>query len=147
MQGQDFLIIAANAILFIHFLYVTGVVAGQILIVIGGLGKFRFVRRPLWRFVHLGMILLVAALDVLDRPCPLTVWENQLRDQAGQLADWEQTFVERLLRQIVFLPLPEAFYDHVYVGFAFLVIVCLILVPPRRGVTKTRKARKEPHSR
>lgn len=137
MDSQAFLLIAANLILILHFIYVMTVVLGQLVIVVGGILRWAFVKKIVPRVIHLCMILFVAFLDIINRPCPLTTWENQLRNKAGQIADWELTFVERLLRSVVFMQLPEAFFDYIYIGFALLVIATFIIIPPR--IPKKRK--------
>ena len=130
MNSQAFLLIAANLLLLLHFIYVMIVVVGQLVIVIGGIFRWTIVKKIVPRVIHLVMILIVAFLDIVNLPCPLTIWENQLRHKAGQITDWELTFVERLLRNIVFMRLPESFFEYIYIGFAILVLLTFIIIPP-----------------
>ena len=142
MVSDDLLLFGANSILFLHFLYVSAVVLGQILILVGALFGWQFIRRPVIRIIHLLMIVFVALLDLLNRPCPLTVWENQLRERAGETAAWEMTFVQRLLHSIVFMNFPANIYDYVYIGFAVLVILTFLLIPPK-GRQKLKQQRNQ----
>ena len=78
-----------------------------------------------------------AAFGVL---CPLTILENWLRDQAGQVGyfgvkDEELSFVGRLARDILFVD-PEVLtveeLSKWYYGFLVIVVVCLVFVRPSR---------------
>ncbi len=83
MNSQAFLLIAANLILILYSIYVTTVVVGQLVIMIGGIFRRGIVKNITLRLIHLVMILIVAFLDIINRPCPLTTWENQLRHKVG----------------------------------------------------------------
>lgn len=131
MDVDNQLVLAANLLLALHFIYVSFVVLGETAIIVGWIFRWHWIRSFIFRMVHLAAILIVAALDILDVPCPLTIWEYHLRERAGQLADWEMTFIERLLRSVVFCSCPAIFFNLIYIGFAALVILTLILVPPR----------------
>ena len=122
---------AANMLLFTHFLYVSFVVLGQAAVLLGWILRWRWVRNPIFRLTHVAAICVVAVLDLLNEPCPLTIWEYQLRERAGQTAEWEMTFVERLMRSIVFCDCPEWFFAVIYIGLAGLVLLTLVLFPPR----------------
>ncbi len=144
MFSDDLLLFGANSILFLHFLYVSAVVLGQTLILIGALFGWQFIRRPVCRMIHLLMIVFVALLDLLNLPCPLTVWENQLRELAGKTAAWEMTFVQRILHSIVFITFPANIIDYIYIGFAALVILTFLLIPPQfRSKQKRQKHREK----
>jgi hypothetical protein len=121
---------AADLIVFIHLLYVLFAVGGELLIVIGAIARRRWVRNRLFRFLHLGAVLLVAAESLLDITCPLTEWEYRLRIIAGQRAEGDITFIGRLIRSIIFYDFPPLFFTVLYVGFGLLVLSTFILIPP-----------------
>lgn len=71
--------VTADHVLIAHFLYVLFVVGSLPVIWIGAWLKFRFVANPWFRYLHLAAILFVVTESLLDVACPLTVWENNLR--------------------------------------------------------------------
>ena len=47
--------------------------------------RWKWVRNPWFRAIHLIAIGIVVAESLAGIPCPLTVWERQLRKMAGQI--------------------------------------------------------------
>src|SRR4051812_46116234 len=86
----------ADAITAIHAAYVGFIVLGEVAILVGAAFGCRWARNPWFRSLHLLAIALVAAEAFLTLPCPLTIWEHDLRELAGQQPG-TQTFVERLV--------------------------------------------------
>ena len=116
----------------IHLLYVLFVVGGEALILIGGFARWSWIRSLAFRITHLLAIAFVAVNDLLGNLCPLTIWEYRLREAAGQQAEWDITFVGRLFRAVIYHDLPVWAYSLLYVGFSLLVVLTLIIFPPRR---------------
>lgn len=131
-MAANYYIIAANILLFTHLLYVLFVVAGEVCIIIGRFFHWQWIRRIPFRVIHLAAVGIVAIQDLLGLPCPLTVWEYRLRELGGQLADWEMTFVEKLLRNLVFPGFPAWFFEIIYVFMGIIVILTFVLIPPRK---------------
>ncbi len=128
--------ILADLIVGFHFLYVMFVVVGLMLIVLGGILGWSWVRNITFRIVHLVSIGIVAAQALADVMCPLTIWEYQLREKAGQTANWDISFVGRLFRLIIFFDFPSWFFTMIHVGFFSIVLISLVFIPPRRRVRK-----------
>jgi hypothetical protein len=63
--------------------------------------------------------------------CPLTEWEYRLRVAAGQQGELGISFVGRLFRLLVFYDLPTWFFTILHVSVALVVVMTLMLVPPR----------------
>jgi hypothetical protein len=128
----------ADAIVTIHFAYVAFVVVGQLLILLGICCRWRWVRNPWFRCLHLAAILIVAGESLLQITCPLSDWEDALRTAAGETVD-QGTFLGRWLHYLFRYDLPQ---DHwifrtSYISFALLVLVTFLLAPPawrRRAV-------------
>ena len=123
----------ADVIVALHFAYVCFVVLGEVAILAGWLFRWEWVRNPWLRLVHLLAIAVVAAEAILHLPCPVTVWEHNLRELAGQKASTE-TFVGRLVHFLMLdgdNPWPPWVYDALHIGFGVLVLATLFLVPPR----------------
>ena len=75
-----------------------------------------------------GIVAVEGACGVL---CPLTVWEAELRQRAGQYPG-EESFVGRILRSVLFVDVPQWALNASYVVFGVIVLGTLFLVPPRR---------------
>jgi|SRR5580658_91085 hypothetical protein len=115
----------ANAIVVVHLLIVLFVLAGVPLVYVGVALHWAWVRRRLWRLLHLGAILFIAAESLLGIACPLTVWEYDLRGRQST-----QGFIERWVDGILFYDAPPWVFTVSYVAFAGLVLATWILVPP-----------------
>ena len=121
----------ADALVTVHMLYVSFTVGGAVLILLGALFRWSWIRNRTFRIVHLLSILIVAAEAVLGAICPLTEWEYNLRKLAGQRVELKLSFVARLLRTIIFYDFPLWVFTITYLAFAGLIILTLIFIPPR----------------
>jgi hypothetical protein len=122
----------ADIIVTIHFCYVGFTLGGEILILLGGLFRWSWVRNLTFRIVHLASVALVAVEALAGAQCPLTTWEYQLRIAAGQQLEGRIPFIARLLHSVIFYDFPAWVFLASYVGFAILVGLTFILVTPRR---------------
>jgi hypothetical protein len=123
----------ADAVLVMHLGYVLFAVGGEILILAGGLLRWRWTRNLPLRLAHLAAVVLVAAEALLGVVCPLTEWEFRLRELAGQRVERQLSFVARLVRSVIFYDFPAWVFTVAYVGFALLVAGTFLLFPPRRA--------------
>ncbi|MEX2444804.1 MAG: DUF2784 domain-containing protein [Alkalispirochaeta sp.] len=121
----------ADIVLIIHGAYIAFVLGGWIAIVWGGLRRRGWVRNPWFRYAHLTAIGIVVALSLLRLPCPLTVWERNLRIAAGQSAS-DLAFIPRILQRMIFFEAPPHVFTVAYAVFGAVVLVSLIVIPPRR---------------
>ncbi len=122
----------ADAVVTVHFCYVAFTIGGEILILLGGLLRWAWVRNLSFRIVHLASVVLVAVEAIGGAQCPLTTWEYSLRILAGQQVDAQMGFIARLVRSIIFYNFPAWVFLAAYVGFALLVGATLFIVAPRR---------------
>ena len=97
----------------------------------GAVRGWRWVRNPVFRLLHVLAIVVVAVDAVAGVLCPLTEWENALRQRAGQAVEQDISFVGRLVRGLIFYDVPPWIFTIIYVLFGGLVIATLVLVPPR----------------
>lgn len=132
MNTQSLYAFFANVMVTLHFIYVMFVLTGELAIIAGWIFKQKWIRNIPFRVTHLVAIMIVAAQALLKVPCPLTVWENQLREKAGQTAEWDISFIGRLLRAVIYYDFPDWVFMLIYVGFAALVLLTVILIPPRK---------------
>ena len=122
---------AANAVLVLHVAYVSFVVFGLLLTVLGGLLRWRWVRNFWFRLVHLTAIVIVVVEAWLAITCPLTTFENVLRQQAG-MAAYEGDFIAIWLHELIFYDFPPWVFTTGYTAFGIAVVLTCFLVPPRR---------------
>jgi hypothetical protein len=128
----------ADVLGLIHLGYVSFVVIGQLLILIGIFRGWHWIRNMRFRVIHLIMILVVALESLGALMCPLTTWENQLRVRAGQTAVGD-SYVANLLNNILFfndLSYRHWIFQSGYVCFAAFVAMTFVIAPtcrPNRG--------------
>jgi hypothetical protein len=126
-----FYAVAADLIVAAHFAYVAFVIVGLLLTLIGIARRWEWVRNPWFRGVHLATILIVVAEAWLGIVCPLTSWEKQLRQLAGQ-ASYRGDFVGRWLHEILFFDVPPWAFTLIYTAFGLAVLATFVFAPPRR---------------
>jgi hypothetical protein len=127
-MGYRFL---ADVIVAIHVGYVAYVVVGQLLIWLGIVFGWRWIRNPWFRWTHLVMMLIVGVEAAFDIECPLTRWERMFRELAGQQVSGE-SFIGRLLHDLIFVDWPAWVINCLHIVFALVVLGTFVLVPPRR---------------
>jgi hypothetical protein len=132
---------AADAIVLFHLCYVLFAVGGELMILLGGLVRWNWVRNRVFRILHLSAVVLVAVEAIIGVLCPLTEWEYRLRLLAGQFVEEEISFMARLIRRIIFYDFPAWIFTVTYVLFALLVAATFFLVPPRRKRRSGKRAR------
>jgi hypothetical protein len=127
----------ADAVLYLHAAFVSFVVGGQILILLGWRLDWRFTRNPGFRWTHLAAIVYVAGGSALGLVCPLTAWENHLRGLAAQ-AGYRRGFIADRVSGAIFYHAPDWVFPAAYGLFAALVAYCFFRYPPRGRVPKAR---------
>jgi hypothetical protein len=121
----------ADLILIVHFAFVLFVVGGLPAIWIGAACGWRWVRNFKFRAAHLAAITFVALETLLGMACPLTVWEDALRETLT-----ETGFVARWLHRLLYYSFPDWVFTCVYVLFALVVAATWWRVPPQRSRIK-----------
>jgi len=128
---QRFYLGLADLVLVVHASFVAFVVVGLVLIWIGQVRRWAFVRNFWFRVAHLAAIGVVAAESLSGFVCPLTTWEDQLRLLAGGEQRYAGSFIQHWLHQVIFFDLSESAFTIAYVTFFLAVALSLWLVPPR----------------
>jgi hypothetical protein len=123
-------VLLADAVLVVHFLFVLFVVGGLLLTWIGAWRGWRWIRSLSFRIAHLAAIVFVACEALLGIACPLTEWEDALRNTNTIAGD--KSFVARWVHQLMFFAAPEWVFTVLYVVFALVVAATLWFIPPRR---------------
>ncbi len=121
--------ILADCVMVVHFAYVAFVVVGLVLILLGVLLSWRWVRGFTFRLLHLVAIGVVVAESLLGVVCPLTTWEKNLRTLAGQPTN-QEGFLANWLHAVMFFQAEPWVFTTAYVVFGLLVLVTFALAPP-----------------
>ena len=130
MDSSFFYLLAADVVLFLHVLIVVFNVFGLILIVIGYVLKWSWVRNPWFRFTHIAAISVVIVQSWFGAICPFTVLEMTLRSKAGETV-YSGTFISHWLESILYYQVSPWSFVIIYTTFGALVVVSWIMVRPR----------------
>ncbi|MDX1564549.1 MAG: DUF2784 domain-containing protein [Phycisphaeraceae bacterium] len=137
----------ADLVLLLHVGFVLFVVAGLFLIVLGALRGWNWIRQFHFRLAHLLCIGLVAGESWVGAVCPLTQWENRLRDLAGQRGYGDRSFVGYWLGKLLYWDLPPWGFVLIYSLFGLAVLGVFVWVPPQlNGTSKMDKPRSNQHN-
>ncbi len=127
---MNFYRLLADLLVVFHCSYATFIVAGLVLILLGGWRKWHWVRNFYFRSLHLLMIAVVVEESLLGVVCPLTDWEDALREKAGETVE-QGTFIGRMVHHFLFVKFSDAFLAVCYCLFGLLVVAAFLLVPPQ----------------
>jgi hypothetical protein len=119
----------ADLILIVHALFVAFVVCGLGVILLGLWRRWAWVRNFWFRVTHLAAIGIVVAQAWAGVLCPLTVWENALRRQAGE-EGYPGSFIGHWLQRILYWQAEEWIFTAVYTAFGLLVMLTWLLGRP-----------------
>jgi Protein of Unknown function (DUF2784) len=122
----------ADLIVIFHVCYVAFVVLGLVAILAGIVFRWGWVRNPWFRGIHLLMIGIVVGESLAGIPCPLTVWEKQLRIRSGQ-ATYPGDFLGYWAHQLLFYRAEPWVFTVIYSVFGLAVVAALVAAPPRLG--------------
>ncbi len=125
-------LLAADALLVLHCLFVVFVIGGLVLIVTGGMRGWRWVHNPVFRISHILAIGVVVLQSWLGVVCPLTTWEMALRSGAGE-ATYSGSFVGHWLGRLLYYDAPGWLFVLCYSLFGALVVACWFAIPPRKA--------------
>ena len=127
---QRLCLVLADLVLVVHAAFVAFVVVGLVLIWVGWLRGWVFVRNFWFRAGHLAVIGVVAAESLLGFVCPLTTWEDRLRLLAGGQQRYEGTFIQHWLHRLIFFDLDERVFTIAYLAIFLAVTLSFWLIPP-----------------
>ena len=90
-------------ILAIHVAIILFNIFGLVAIPIGGWRHWRFVRSPVWRFVHILSLGVVALQAAVGRACFLTIWQDALTNGS----QGSQPLIARTVDALIYWPIPS----------------------------------------
>ena len=129
MEAEALYFLAADALLLTHVLFVIFVVFGLVLIFVGKMRNWGWVRNFRFRIAHLLAIGVVVLQSWLGVVCPLTIWEMDLRAKAGD-AVYEGSFVTHWLSELLYYQAPPWAFVLCYTVFGALVLSSWFVVRP-----------------
>jgi hypothetical protein len=121
----------ADVIAIIHLGYVIYVILGFILIVVGIILRWKWIKNLPFRITHLLAIVGVACEALLGVNCPLTVLEFKLR-YASNLSEEKVSFIGTIIDSLLYYNAPGWLFTIIYTAFAITVIITFIIAPPKR---------------
>ena len=124
--------ILADLVLVVHVLFVAFVILGLVVVLLGSLFRWQWVRNLWFRLIHLAAIGVVVVQAWCGVICPLTIWEQQLRAAAGG-ATYRGSFIAHWLHELLFFDAPPWVFTVCYTAFGACVALSWLLVPPRRA--------------
>ncbi len=80
--------------------------------------------------IHLAAIAFVVAEDLFGMMCPLTDWEQQLRNKAGEVA-YRGDFLAHWAHELLFYDIPQWVFTTIHTLFGLSVLLAFLLIPPR----------------
>ena len=120
----------ADAVVLLHAVYVAFVVLGMAAILAGITLGWQWVRNFWFRIIHFLMIAVVLAESLCGVLCPLTQWEDRLRELAGE-GNEPGSFIGRWLDRLLFVDVSPSVLAACYCVFGAAVLLTLLLAPPR----------------
>ncbi|MCW5630782.1 MAG: DUF2784 domain-containing protein [Rhodoferax sp.] len=123
-------LVLADLALALHVSFVVFVVAGLLLVLAGGWRRWRWVRNPWFRSLHLLAIVFVVGQTWLGQVCPLTTLEMWMRAQGGA-AVYAGSFIGHWLQVLLYYQAPNWVFAVVYSLFALAVVAAWTWVRPR----------------
>jgi hypothetical protein len=127
---MDFHRLLADAIVAVHLVYVAFVVLGMAAILIGIARRWSWVRNFWFRTIHLLMIGVVVVESQCGVLCPLTEWEDRLREASGHSSE-AGSFVGRWAHELLFVDVPLWVMSICYAVFGLAVLATYLLARPR----------------
>ena len=138
MDSSTIFQLAADMILLLHVLFVSFVVIGLVLILVGKLRAWHWVRNPWFRLLHLVAISVVMAQAWFGIICPFTTIEMVLRSHAGD-AVYSGSFIAHWLDELLYFQSPPWVFVVCYTIFGVIVAVSWFWIRPRSFIKLTGK--------
>jgi hypothetical protein len=143
VDDSTWYLLAADALLIVHAMFVVFVVAGLALIYLGAMLHWQWVRHRAFRITHLLAIGIVVVQSWLGVICPLTRWEMALRSRAGE-ATYSGAFVAHWLEKLLYYQAPPWVFVVCYTAFGCLVVASWYLVRPGSHSRSSKQAPPHP---
>lgn len=122
----------ADVVVTLHLGFVLTVLLTLVLVFVGWLARWSWIRNFWFRVAQLLAIEIVAGQAVVGLECPLTTLERHLRGGPGYLHELENaSVVGRFCNNTLFHEGSLQFFAVIYCVVALLVLITWVLAPPR----------------
>ncbi len=121
----------ADILMAAHFAWILFMLLGFAL-TLRALWRPKFFERWLFRSIHLIGILFVAALELLDKYCPLTIWENALRRHNDPDTDYPGSFIIGHIEKLIYPDVSPLVVVIPTIFIAVFTLTVFILRPPSK---------------
>jgi hypothetical protein len=122
--------ILADATVVIHALMAAFVVLGLLVVLVGRVAGWRWIRNFWFRSIHLGLIATIVVFPLIGGLCPLTDLENWLRKQGGG-ETYPGSFIAHWVHELLFVQVSSWVITVSYCAFGAAVLLAFFLVPPK----------------
>ena len=131
MDSSTVYLLIADAILLLHVSFVIFVIIGLILILVGKIRNWSWIRNFWFRVAHLTAIGIVVVQSWLGVICPLTSLEMALRSRAG-VKVYSSSFISHWVENLLYYHAPPWLFIVCYTIFGALIVGSWFWVRPRR---------------
>ena len=121
----------ADLLMVIHFLWVAFMILG--------LPAGLLLRSPWLRWIHFAGISLTALLALAGAFCPLTIWEDLLREESVPAFRHGESFLVRHLSTVLYPSIEPWILRAASVIWGGITAAAMILVPPSSRVSPARE--------
>ena len=132
MESSELYLLLADIVLGLHITVVLFVVFGLLLVLVGGVMKWRWVRNPWFRALHLLCIGIVVAQAWAGVVCPLTTLEMWLRGLGGDNV-YAGSFITHWMQSLLYYDAPAWVFTAAYTVFGLLVALSWVWIKPIRN--------------
>jgi hypothetical protein len=122
--------VLADLVVVVHGSYVAFIIIGQLAVLYGLVRKRSWARNFYFRWLHLLAVAMVVLQSWKATTCPLTDFENYLREQAGE-SGYPGDFIGYWVHELLFYELPTWVFVLGYSIFGALVLATFVFAPPR----------------
>lgn len=123
--------ILADTIVVMHFAWIVFMLAGFIFTVAAFWHK-KFFDKWLFRTLHLCGIVYVSSLAILGKYCPLTIWENTLRQKYDPGLTYPGSFMVHYIEMLVYPEVNPGIILIPTIFIAIFTIFVFIKKPPKK---------------
>lgn len=123
--------IIADTVVVIHFLWILFMIFGFLFTVYAAVFRRAYLNFLVFRMVHLFGIFYVGLLVVLNRYCPLTLFEYKLRQSSCDAGNYSGSFIVDWIEKLVFPDVNPLLLRILTILIAAFTLILFILFPPR----------------
>ena len=123
--------VLSDIIVIVHLIWIAFMLYGFALTV-RGFWRPAFWDRWLFRSIHLAGILFVAAMPLLGRLCPLTIWEYRLRSHYFPGQEHTGSFIIDWIDKLIYPNVPLAVVLAPTFAIAAFTLIMYVIRPPRK---------------